>query len=53
VEAQIDGRKLKYFFRQSEMNTLLVDCQSGLDQVVKAFKVGLYTRKIERSDMVY
>jgi hypothetical protein len=40
VEAQQDGSRIKYFFRQSEMNRLLKDCRYGLDQALEAFKVG-------------
>ncbi|KAJ7896529.1 hypothetical protein B0H13DRAFT_2338377 [Mycena leptocephala] len=38
VEAQQDGSKIKYLFRQSEMNTLLKDCQSGLEEVLEVLK---------------
>jgi hypothetical protein len=41
VEGQQDGSKIKYFFRQSEMNTLLKDCHYGLDQAFKVFKVSV------------
>ncbi|KAJ7445334.1 hypothetical protein FB451DRAFT_1433443 [Mycena latifolia] len=39
VEAQQDGNKLKYFFRQSEMNQLLANCKTGLEQALDVFKV--------------
>jgi hypothetical protein len=39
VEVQRDGNKIKHFFRQSEMNTLLKQCHTGLEQAVEAFKV--------------
>ncbi|KAJ6603320.1 hypothetical protein DFH09DRAFT_1458747 [Mycena vulgaris] len=39
VEAQQDGNKIKQFFRQAEMNTLLKDCRAGLQQAVDVFKV--------------
>ncbi|KAJ7107003.1 hypothetical protein C8R44DRAFT_858093 [Mycena epipterygia] len=39
VEAAQDGNKIKHFFRQREMNTLLKDCQAGLEEALKFFKV--------------
>ncbi|KAJ7107072.1 hypothetical protein C8R44DRAFT_323921 [Mycena epipterygia] len=39
LEAQQDGNKIKYFFRQNEMNTIRKDCQVGLDEALKVFKV--------------
>ncbi|KAJ7921182.1 hypothetical protein B0H13DRAFT_2318751 [Mycena leptocephala] len=39
VEAQQDGSKIKYFFRQGEMNTLLKDCYSGLNEAFEVFKI--------------
>ncbi|KAJ7131102.1 hypothetical protein C8R44DRAFT_731370 [Mycena epipterygia] len=39
VETQQDGKKIKYFFRQTEMNTLRKDCQAGLEKALKFFKV--------------
>jgi hypothetical protein len=41
IEAQQDSSKIKYFFRQGEMNTLLKDCRSGLDQALEVFKVSV------------
>ncbi|KAJ7861934.1 hypothetical protein B0H13DRAFT_1726276 [Mycena leptocephala] len=38
VEAQQDGSKIKYFFRQSETNLLLKDCQSGLEEALEVFE---------------
>ncbi|KAJ7034168.1 hypothetical protein C8F04DRAFT_1395625, partial [Mycena alexandri] len=39
IEAQLDRKKIKHFFRQSEMNTLLKDCQTELLQAQEAFKI--------------
>ncbi|KAJ7131146.1 hypothetical protein C8R44DRAFT_904175 [Mycena epipterygia] len=39
VEAQQDGNRIKYFFRQNEMNKLRKDCQAGLEEALKVFKV--------------
>ncbi|KAJ7741665.1 hypothetical protein B0H16DRAFT_1564820 [Mycena metata] len=39
VEMQQGGNRLKQFFRQNEMNTLLKDCQAGLQQAITAFNV--------------
>ncbi|KAJ7144220.1 hypothetical protein C8R44DRAFT_865186 [Mycena epipterygia] len=39
VEGQEEGNKIKHFFRQSEMKTLLSDCHIGLQQVFDMFKV--------------
>jgi hypothetical protein len=39
VEAQHDGNLLKHFFRRSEINTLLKDCQAGLQKAQTVFKV--------------
>ncbi|KAJ7456242.1 hypothetical protein B0H11DRAFT_2244137 [Mycena galericulata] len=38
VEAQQEGNRIKKFFRQGEMNTLLKDCRAGIQQAVEAFK---------------
>jgi hypothetical protein len=38
IKAQQEGSKIKYFFRHGEMNTLLKDCHSGLDQALQVFK---------------
>ncbi|KAJ7103943.1 hypothetical protein C8R44DRAFT_808389 [Mycena epipterygia] len=39
IEAQQDGNKIKYFFRQNEMNTLRKDCEAGLAEALKIFGV--------------
>ncbi|KAJ7838335.1 hypothetical protein B0H13DRAFT_2367553 [Mycena leptocephala] len=39
VEAQQVGSKVKNFFRQGEMNTLLKDCEAGLQQGFAIFQV--------------
>ncbi|KAJ7162355.1 hypothetical protein C8R46DRAFT_955323 [Mycena filopes] len=37
IEIQQDGNKIKQFFRQSEANKLLKECQAGLDQAIGMF----------------
>ncbi|KAJ7453771.1 hypothetical protein FB451DRAFT_1565458 [Mycena latifolia] len=39
VEAQQDGNKIKHFFRQGEMNVLLKDCWTGLQDASEVFKI--------------
>ncbi|KAJ7118161.1 hypothetical protein C8R44DRAFT_738110 [Mycena epipterygia] len=39
VEAQQDGNRIKHFFQQAEMNTLLKGCHVGLQQASEVFKV--------------
>ncbi|KAJ6580568.1 hypothetical protein DFH09DRAFT_1309885 [Mycena vulgaris] len=39
VEAQQEQSRIKQFFRQGEMNTLLKACNLGLDQALEVFKV--------------
>ncbi|KAJ7914454.1 hypothetical protein B0H13DRAFT_1872983 [Mycena leptocephala] len=39
VEAQQNGSKLKKFFRQGEMSTLLKDCKAGLQQGFVIFQI--------------
>ncbi|KAK7042672.1 ATPase-AAA-core domain-containing protein, partial [Favolaschia claudopus] len=39
LEAQQDGNKIKQLFRIAEGNSLLKDCQAGLAQAVKVFKI--------------
>ncbi|KAJ7483510.1 P-loop containing nucleoside triphosphate hydrolase protein, partial [Mycena latifolia] len=39
VQAQQDRNKIKWFFRQGEMNTLLKDCRTGLQEAQEAFQV--------------
>ncbi|KAJ7466390.1 hypothetical protein FB451DRAFT_1485262 [Mycena latifolia] len=38
VEAQQDGSKFKYFFRQNETKTLFSECRVGLQQAFEVFK---------------
>ncbi|KAJ6572283.1 hypothetical protein B0H19DRAFT_1065247 [Mycena capillaripes] len=38
VEAQQGGNKVKIFFRQSEMSSLLKDCKAGLQQGFESFQ---------------
>ncbi|KAJ7195937.1 P-loop containing nucleoside triphosphate hydrolase protein, partial [Mycena pura] len=39
VEAQQDGNKIKILLRRSEMNTLLKDCKTGLQNAFDVFKI--------------
>jgi hypothetical protein len=39
VEAQQNGSKIKRFFHQGEMSTLLKDCKAGLQQGFEIFQV--------------
>jgi hypothetical protein len=39
VEAQQNSSKVKKFFRQGEMSTLLKDCKAGLQQGLDIFQV--------------
>jgi hypothetical protein len=39
VEAQLKRSKVKRFFRQGEMSTLLKDCKAGLQQGLDLFHV--------------
>jgi hypothetical protein len=39
VESQQGGSKVKQFFRQGEMNTLLKECKNGLTQGLEFFRV--------------
>ncbi|KAJ7495495.1 hypothetical protein FB451DRAFT_1478361 [Mycena latifolia] len=39
VEAQQEKNRIKQFFRQGEMSTLLKDCYVGLEQVIEVFKI--------------
>ncbi|KAJ7892451.1 hypothetical protein B0H13DRAFT_1886794 [Mycena leptocephala] len=39
VEAQQDKSRLRRFFHQAEMNTVLKDCNVGLQQALDAFKI--------------
>ncbi|KAJ7110852.1 hypothetical protein C8R44DRAFT_742636 [Mycena epipterygia] len=39
VEAQQDGNRIKDFFQQAEMSTLLKGCHAGLQQASEVFKV--------------
>ncbi|KAJ7113905.1 hypothetical protein C8R44DRAFT_881470 [Mycena epipterygia] len=39
MEVQQEGNKIKQFFRQSEMKTLLSDCHTGLQKVFDMFKM--------------
>jgi hypothetical protein len=50
VEAQRDGNKIKNFFRQSEMTTLLRDCWKGLQQGMEVFEV---SKSREQEDITH
>ncbi|KAJ7480724.1 hypothetical protein FB451DRAFT_1365150 [Mycena latifolia] len=39
VEAQQETSRIKNFFRQSELNTLLKGCHRGLEQALEVFKI--------------
>ncbi|KAJ7456107.1 P-loop containing nucleoside triphosphate hydrolase protein, partial [Mycena latifolia] len=39
VEAQGQTSRIRQFFRQGEMSTLLKDCLAGLDQALEVFKI--------------
>ncbi|KAJ7113884.1 hypothetical protein C8R44DRAFT_740769 [Mycena epipterygia] len=39
MEAQQDGSRIKHFFRQNEMKTLLNECHTGLKQAFDMFKM--------------
>ncbi|KAF7359663.1 hypothetical protein MVEN_00690400 [Mycena venus] len=39
VEAQQSGSKIKMFFRQGQMSTLLKDCKNGLKQGIEVFQI--------------
>lgn len=39
IEGQQEGSKIRNFFRQSGMNSLLKDCQTGIQHALEAFKV--------------
>ncbi|KAJ7429923.1 hypothetical protein B0H11DRAFT_1944003 [Mycena galericulata] len=47
VEAQQDGNKIKNFFRQTEMNTLLKECQAGVKHALEVFKASPEMFKLE------
>ncbi|KAJ7807766.1 hypothetical protein B0H14DRAFT_2609397 [Mycena olivaceomarginata] len=38
IQAQQDGNKIKNLFRNTEIQNLLKDCQSGLDQAMEVFR---------------
>jgi hypothetical protein len=44
MEAQQEKSRIKQFFRQGELSTLLKVCNTGLDQALEAFKVCLSSR---------
>ncbi|KAJ7033894.1 hypothetical protein C8F04DRAFT_604874, partial [Mycena alexandri] len=39
VEAQQEGNRIKSFFRQSEINTLLKNCRAGIQDALQVFKI--------------
>ncbi|KAJ7495546.1 P-loop containing nucleoside triphosphate hydrolase protein [Mycena latifolia] len=51
VEAQQEKSKLKHFFRQGELRTLLKDCQLGLEQALEAFKIQGVTLLSDMAEM--
>ncbi|KAJ7433649.1 hypothetical protein FB451DRAFT_1471936, partial [Mycena latifolia] len=51
VEAEQEKSKIKQFFRQGEMKTLLKACHTGLEQTLEVFKVQGATVLSEVADM--
>jgi hypothetical protein len=49
IESQQNGSKVKQFFRQGEMNTLLKDCKNGLTQGLDFFRVSFSHRLYNNS----
>ena len=47
LEAQQEGSRLRNFFHQNELNTLLKDCQAGLQHAVEVFKASTSTKCVE------
>ncbi|KAF7335493.1 hypothetical protein MVEN_02202800 [Mycena venus] len=43
IEAQQDRNKIKYMFHNSEKNTLLKHCRTGMDKAMEVFKVNTGT----------
>ncbi|KAJ7493536.1 hypothetical protein FB451DRAFT_1077291, partial [Mycena latifolia] len=39
VEVQQDGNKIKHFFRQNEISTMLKECREGLQEALEVFKI--------------
>ncbi|KAJ7493538.1 hypothetical protein FB451DRAFT_1490684 [Mycena latifolia] len=39
VEVQQDGNKIKHFFRQNEISTMLKECHEGMRQALDVFKI--------------
>ncbi|KAF7344021.1 hypothetical protein MVEN_01691500 [Mycena venus] len=50
IEAQQEGNKIKQLFRQSEMNSLLKDCQIGLQQAMALFKIQINSSIFDNID---
>jgi hypothetical protein len=46
LEAQQSGSKIKKFFHQGEMSTLLKNCKAGLQQGLDFFQVRIWPRLI-------
>ncbi|KAJ7028894.1 hypothetical protein C8F04DRAFT_1265460 [Mycena alexandri] len=40
IEIQQDGNKIKQFFRQTEINRLLKECHTGIEQAMELFMTG-------------
>ncbi|KAJ7799786.1 hypothetical protein B0H13DRAFT_1932952 [Mycena leptocephala] len=51
VEAQQNGSKVKKFFRQGEMSTLLKDCKAGLQQGFEIFQVPMVNQMKDITQM--
>ncbi|KAJ7766071.1 hypothetical protein B0H16DRAFT_1792949 [Mycena metata] len=55
IEAQQSGSKVKKFFRQGELNGLLKDCKTGLQEGIKFFQIDTPTQagwQIKSSDIM-
>jgi hypothetical protein len=49
VEAQQEGNRFKILLRHSEMNTLLKDCDAGMQQALQSFKARIRVFKLPSS----
>ncbi|KAJ7916014.1 hypothetical protein B0H13DRAFT_1871623 [Mycena leptocephala] len=51
VEAQQNGSKIKKFFHQGEMSTLLKDCKAGLQQGLHVFQITMVKHMKDIAEM--
>ncbi|KAJ7112049.1 hypothetical protein C8R43DRAFT_961887 [Mycena crocata] len=53
VSMQQEKKKIRWFFQPNQMNTLLKDCKTGVQQALDALKIGITNKRKQQFRDVY